>query len=231
MDLIETLRTTGAVRDFHPEPVADEVLARMLDTARFAPSGGNRQGWRVIVVKDPAARRALRDLYLTGWYEYLAMGSSGLVPWAPVTDRVAESAAIGRAHEFEEMAKAAPTPGFAESLDTAPALLLVLADLSALAAVDRDLPRYTLVGGASIYPFVWSLLLSARSEGLAGVMTTMPVRREADVRALFSIPETVAVAALVVLGRPVTAPRKLKRAAVSSFAWVDTYEGSEFSGP
>ena len=146
-------------------------------------------------------RAALRDLYLSGWYEYLAMGSAGLVPWAPVTDREAEAAAIADAGQFAEAGAAAP--GFAETLDTAPALLLVLADLAALAAVDRDLPRYTLVGGASIYPFVWSLLLAARAEGLGGVMTTVAVRREADVRALFGIPDTVAVAALVVLGRPV----------------------------
>ena len=53
MDLIDTLRTTGAVREFTDEPVPDDVLARVLDTARFAPSGGNRQGWRVVVVQDP----------------------------------------------------------------------------------------------------------------------------------------------------------------------------------
>ncbi len=223
LDLVDTLRSTGAARQFHPEPVGDEVLARLLDTARFAPSGGNRQGWRVIVVKEPAARAALRDLYLTGWYEYLAMMSAGLVPWAPVTDRAAEAAAVANARQFADAAVAAP--GFAETLDSAPALLLVLADMSALAAVDRDLPRYTLAGGASIYPFVWSLLLAARSEGLGGVMTTMAVRREDDVRALFGIPDTVAVAALVVLGRPMAVPRRLKRAAVSTFAWVDRYEG------
>src|SRR5580658_6609619 len=202
LDLIETLRSTGAVREFLPEPIEDAVLHRLLDTARFAPSGGNRQGWRVIVVKDRLKRIALRDLYLTGWYEYLAMVSSGLVPWAPVTDRAAETAAIAHAPEFEALAAAAPEPGFAESLETAPALLLVLADLSALAAVDRDLPRYTLAGGASIYPFVWSLLLAARTEGLGGVMTTMPVLREDDVRTLFDLPETYAVACLIVLGQP-----------------------------
>jgi nitroreductase len=224
LDLVDTLRSTGAARQFHPEPVGDDVLVRLLDTARFAPSGGNRQGWRVIVVKDPAARAALRDLYLSGWYEYLAMVSAGLVPWAPVTDRAAEAAAIATAAQFAAAAAAA-APGFAETLDTAPALLLILADLSALAAVDRDLPRYTLAGGASIYPFVWSLVLAARTEGLGGVMTTMPVRREDDVRALFGIPDTVAVASLVVLGRPVVAPRRLKRAAVGTFTWVDRYEG------
>jgi nitroreductase len=74
------------------------------------------------------------------------------------------------------------------------------------------------------------VLLAARTEGLGGVMTTMPVRRENDVRALFGIPETVAVASLVVLGRPVAAPRKLTRAPVSSFAWVDRYGGPPLGG-
>ena len=125
MDLIETLRSTGAVREFFPEPIDDAVLQRLLDTARFAPSGGNRQGWRVIVVKDPEKRRALRDLYLTGWYEYLAITTAGLVPWAPITDPEAEAAAIAHAPEFAEAAAAQAAAGIplglAETLDTAPA--------------------------------------------------------------------------------------------------------------
>ena len=230
LDLLTTLRTTGAAREFTDEPVSDAALERLLDTARFAPSGGNRQGWRVIVVKDPAARRALRDLYLAGWYDYLAMGAAGLVPMNPLGDRAAEAAAVA-AHAPDLAAAGAAHPGFAETLDTAPALLLVLADLGALAAMDRDLPRYTLVGGASIYPFVWSLLLAARSEGLGGVTTTVTVRREADVRALFAIPDHVVVAALVVLGHPVSQPRRLRRDPVSTFAWVDRYEGDALRHP
>ena len=62
MDLIEGLRTTGAVRDFLPDPVPDDVVYRLLDTARFAPNGGNRQAWHVVVVQDPAVKLALRDL-------------------------------------------------------------------------------------------------------------------------------------------------------------------------
>jgi nitroreductase len=229
MELIETLRTTGAVRDFHPEPIADDVVHRLLDTARFAPSGGNRQGWRVIVVKDRDRRRRLRELYLADWYKYLALASAGLVPWAPISDREAESTALAQEPAYAEAA-AARAPGFAESLDAAPALLLVLADLSALAAVDRDLSRYTFAGGASIYPFVWSILLAARTEGLAGVMTTIAIRREDDVRALFDVPDSCAVAALVVLGRPVTAARRLRRRPVEEFAWVDRYQGSPLPG-
>ena len=53
VDLMHVLRTTGAVRDFLPDPVDDDVLYRLLDTARFAPNGGNRQAWHAIVVRDP----------------------------------------------------------------------------------------------------------------------------------------------------------------------------------
>jgi nitroreductase len=224
LDLLATLRSTGAVREYTEEPVSDEVLARLLETARFAPNGGNRQGWRVIVVKDQANRTALRDLYLSGWYDYMALAAAGFTPWSPLTDREQERAALAHAGQFADAGAAAP--GFAEKLDTAPALLLVLADLGVLATVDRDLPRYTMVGGASIYPFVWNLLLAARAEGLGGVMTTVAVRRETELRALFDIPETVVAAALVALGHPVAAARRLKRAPVSSFAWIDRYGGT-----
>ena len=184
MDLARALRTTGAVREFTDDPVPDEVVHRILDTARFAPSGGNRQGWRVIVVQDPAVRSVLRDLYLPGWYQYLAQRSAGLTPWAPVTDRDAEAEAVTHADEMQALG-----PGFAERLDEVPVLLVVLADLRALAGVDRDSDRYSFAGGASVYPFVWSLLLAARTEGLAGVMTTMVIRGRRRRKELLDVPD------------------------------------------
>lgn len=216
-DLIDTLRTTAAVRDFLPEPVPDDALVRILDTARFAPSGGNRQGWRVVVVQDRQKRAALRDLYLPGWYEYLAMRAAGLTPWAPITDREKEAAAVAGARPIET--------GFAEHLDEVPVLLVLFADLRALAAVDRDGDRYQFAGGASVYPFAWNLLLAARAEGLAGVITTMPIREEAKVKALFDAPDELAVAAVIALGKPVKQPTKLTRAPVESFATVDSVSG------
>jgi nitroreductase len=227
MDLIETLRTTGAAREFRPDPVSDEVVVRVLDNARFAPSGGNRQAWRVILMRDPEIRRKLRDIYLEGWYEYLAIGSAGLVPWAPVTDRAAESAALAGAGALAAAAALGPG-GFAEHLDEVPVLLLVVADLRSLAAVDRDLDRYTLVGGASIYPFCWSVLLAARAEGLGGVITTMAVRNEQSVRDLFGVPAEFAVASLIALGVPDHQPHRLRRNEVGSFTTVDGFEGPAF---
>jgi nitroreductase len=222
MDLDRALQTTGAVRDFSSHPVPEEVVHHILDTARYAPNGGNRQAWRVIVVKDREVRRRLRDLYLRSWYEYLAMGAAGLVPWAPVTDRDAEREA--RRHAAE--ANAGPG-GFAERFDQVPALLVLLADLRSLAATDRDLDRCGLVGGGSIYPFAWSILLAARGAGLGGVLTTMLVPSEDEVRALLGVPPEWAVAGALALGYPAGGrhPTRLRRRPVESFACVDRFDG------
>jgi nitroreductase len=227
VELVDALRTTGAVREFTDERVPDDVLARVLDTARFAPSGGNRQGWQVVVVQDGATRRALRDLYLGGWYEYLAIMMAGLTPWAPVTDREAEARAMANAPDLAAQ-DGGPRAGFAEHLDEVPVLLALFADLRALAAVDRDHDRYTFAGGASVYPFAWNLLLAGREEGLAGVITTMPIRREPEVRDLLGAPDHMALAAVIALGHPVHQPRRLRRVAVADFARVDRLDGRPF---
>jgi nitroreductase len=230
MELREALRTTGAVREFTNEPVPDEVVARVLETARFAPSGGNRQAWHVVVVKGPMLRRSLRDSYLPTWYEYLAQREAGLVPWAPVTDEAAEAAAVARAPEVA--AKAAGSPeGFAEKFDGVPVLLAVFADLRALAAVDKGVRGYTFVGGASVYPFVWSILLAARDEGLAGTITTMNTRRQAEVREALRAPDHLALACVVALGYPVHQPTRLTRRPVESFATVDRVDGPPLGAP
>ena len=117
------IRATAGASESEVEKIVldDPEIARRLEGLSIR---------RVIVVKDPEKRRALRDLYLTGWYEYLAMMSAGLVPWAPVTDRVAEAEAASHAPELAERAAAqtaAGSPGMAEALDLAPAVLVVVA--------------------------------------------------------------------------------------------------------
>ena len=222
MDLIEALRSTGAVREFTDDPVADEVVARILDTARFAPSGGNAQAWHVVAVKDAAIRTRLRDLYLPGWRDYLAMSAAGLRPWAPGNDPAAEAAAVA---DIPAELAAAAAQGFAAEFDRVPVILAVFADLLALAAVDRDFERYPIAGGASVYPFVWSVLLAAHAEGLGGVMTTMLVRAEPEVKRLLGAPPHWALATVVALGRPAHPRKRLRRRPVHSFTTVDRADG------
>ena len=198
MELREALRTTGAIREFDGSPVDRATVYDLIETARFAPSGGNRQGWRVVLVEDPATRRALRDLYLRGWYEYLAIARAGLVPFAPLTDRGAEAAALADAPAIAPL-PVRPAPGVRRAARRGPRPARRCWRTSrALAAVDRDEEGYTFVGGASVYPFAWSILLAAHDAGLGGVMTTMARRRQADV--------------LELLGRRRREPRRRRRA-------------------
>jgi nitroreductase len=221
MELIDALRTTGAVREFTDQAVDDTVLARVLDTARFAPSGSNAQAWRVVVVKDAGTRRRLRDCYLRGSRDYLALAAAGLRPWSPTNDREAEARALA--------AENVGAPGgFAEKFDEVPVLLALFADLSMLAAIDRDANRYTFAAGASIYPFAWNVLLAAREEGLGGVITTIAIREEAQVKAMLGAADPLALAAVIALGYPVRRPRRLRREPVSSFATVDAIGGPAF---
>src|SRR5829696_1356838 len=81
MELRDALRGTGAVRRFTNAPVDDATVAAVLDDARFAPSGGNRQPWRVAVVRDVTLRRRLADGMRPVWDEYVAASSSGQVPF------------------------------------------------------------------------------------------------------------------------------------------------------
>jgi nitroreductase len=218
VDLIEGLRTNPAAREFTDEPVSDEVLAELLDVARFAPSGGNRQPWHVAVVQDRALRQQLADLCDPVWQEYMAIGATGATPFA----------AVGPEPSRAELDRV-PNPVIDRLVDV-PVVLVVAADLGAIAMMDGNLDRPTITGGASVYPFVLQLLLAARDRGLGGVLTTFLARAEEAARPLLGLPDTWAIAALVAIGHPTTRPTRLRRNPVATFATVDRFDGPAFGG-
>ncbi|HUB74283.1 MAG TPA: nitroreductase family protein [Solirubrobacteraceae bacterium] len=212
MDLYEAMRCAPTTRRFTGEEVPAQAIARALEAARFAPSGGNRQGWRVLVVRDPGLRLALRDLYLPGWREYMqSTGGAQVLADAGAFD-AATVRRVTRANEY------------AERLHEAPVHLVVCVQLSDLAVTDARLPRQSIVGGASIYPFVQNLLLALRAEGLGAAMTTLLVPAEEQVRRLLGIPDGIALAAHVAVGhRADPWPARLSRRAVSEFAFAERW--------
>jgi nitroreductase len=226
MELSEALRTTGSVREFTAQPVDDALLYEILDEARFAPSGGNRQAWRVIVVHDAAQRRAIGEAYLGAWHDYVAHLLAGVIPFSPLASE--EDRAAARGQRAAALARSRPD-GFAETLGEIPVMLVVCVDLGVLAATDRDLDRYHFAGGASIYPFVWNILLAARSRGLGGVMTTMATRNEPRLAEILELPTNYAVASVVALGYPQRRHTKLTRKTVGEFTTVDTFNGATFT--
>jgi nitroreductase len=205
MDFRAVIETTGTCRFYRPDPIPDDVLARVLDAARFAPTGGNRQGVRFIVVRDAAKRRRLQELYLPLWEQYVAR----------VTSR-----------------SGAPTPtllanadDFAHHLAEVPAMIVVCAHLGDLMATDRHLERLSIVGGASVYPAVQNLLLAARAEGLGTALTTLLCALEPQVKELLGIPaEGIATAAMVTIGYPAKGfPKRLARRPLADVCFAEAW--------
>ena len=104
-------------------------------------------------------------------------------------------------------------------------VLVVCVDLSVVAAFDQELDRIGVVPGASVYPFVWNILLAARNEGYGGVLTTAAIAEEPRAKELLGIPGEFAIAAVLPLGKPVRQVTKLKRNPVAEIATVERFDG------
>jgi nitroreductase len=212
VELYEAMRCAPTTRRFGPDPVPREVLLRVLENARFAPSGGNRQGWRVIAVQDADTRRALRDLYQPHWRAYMERTGAAAILAEPGDFDPARVRMLRRADEF------------ADRLREVPLHLVVCVALADLAIVDADLERPSVVGGASIYPFVQNVLLGLRAEGLGAALTTLLTPAEPEVKRLLAIPDDVALAAYVLVGqRAEKWPERLARRPVAEFAFSERY--------
>ena len=214
MDLREALRGTAAIREFTDDPVPDEVVAAILDDARFAPSGGNRQPWSVALVKDPQLRRRLADAMQPVWNDYVDATASGRTPFTAVEPANYTPSADRSPH--------APN-ALLSNIERMPAVLAIAADLRRIAIMDKDLDRPAMSGGASVYPFCWSILLAARERGFGGVITTFAARVEPETGPLLGLPVDHAIAAVIYLGTPVKRPTRLRRDPVK--LTLDRFDG------
>jgi nitroreductase len=216
MELYDVMRTTFAAREFTDAPLPDATLYHILEQARFAPNGGNRQGWHVIVVREQQTREALVALTAPAAKRYVAQHEAGENPWNSIDSTAVDPATMERT----------PVPErFVEPLLQAPVVLVVCVDLKVVASTDQDLKRVGIISGASIYPFVWNILLAARHEGYGGTITTLVAAQEPGVQELLGLPPHVAVCAVVPLGKPVTQLTRLRRNTVPTFAMRERWGG------
>ena len=221
MELLEAMRTTFAARDYTGEEISDEALFEILDSARFAPSGGNRQGSRVIVIRNTATQRALADLAEPAAKRYVAQKEAGENPWNSISPP-GVSAAVIASTQVPSM--------LIEAVATASVVLVFLVDLKVVASVDQELPRVGVVAGASIYPLVWNVLLATRAAGFGGTLTTLATAAEPEIKALLGIPDDHAVCAVVPIGKPVKQLTKLSRKSVGEICTQETFDGAAFAG-
>ena len=224
MELYDAMRTNPSCRYFTDQPVDDDVLYRVFDNARFASSGGNRQGWRTIVVTDADLKQQISDLHAKQWNAYLDHARDGVVGYQ-TTDVDTKMDSYDRTqHRLDR------TDDFAKALANVPALLVCCIELWTLAVTDKDLDRQSIVGGGSLYPFVQNVLLGCRNEGLGSALTTLLAAEEQHVVELLGLPDEVAVGALIAVGWPVPEKQytKLSRKPVEEVVFHNHY-GTPFT--
>ncbi len=179
MDFFDVVNTQRAMRRLKTDDVPDELIWKVLRAATMAPSGGNRQPWNFIVVRNAEKRRAIGAWYLEAWEQ----------AYAPAREAMLRD------------------PGMARTYRSADHLARHIADVPVLifGTIRRDMPVSgpSLLLGASIYPALQNLMLAARALGLGTTLTTLHRLHEDDVTRLLGIPDGVETMAMIPLGWPV----------------------------
>lgn len=211
VDLYEAMSTLRAVRRLRSEPLPEDVLSRILQAAAWAPSGGNAQPWRVVVVRDPDKRRGLGDLYRPQWAKYRVGAAQG----------VARLEGTAQAKQ-QRMLDAADHLG--ENMADAPVILVFCFNPGRMAITDADLDRPTVVGGGSVYPAVQNAMLACRAEGVGCTLTTLLCYEESAVKSLLGIPEDWYTCAFLPIGYPQLGGHgPISRRPVEKLAYADTW--------
>jgi nitroreductase len=236
MELREAMTTTPATREFSDEILSNATLYSILDAARFAPNGGNRQAWHVTVVRDPSTKDRLADLWELAQREDHAFYNAGLVPF--VASEAYWRNPPGQPSEQPidlEQARRTPLEGARgttpSTIRGASAILLVTLDLSKVTAMDSGLGRFSICGGGSVFPVAHNVLLASRDAGYGGVITTVLVRQEPAVKELLGIPDDHVLACTIPLGKPETQITRLRRNRVEDFTTLERFSGAPFAAP
>ena len=197
MDFFEVTNTQRAMRRLHPDPVPEEQIWQILETATMAPSGGNQQPWNFLVLRDEEKKRKIAAWYLEAWQK----------TYGPAREAMLANEAMARTFKSADY--------LANHLAECPVLIIAM--------IRRGPTDPSLVLGASIYPAVQNLMLAARALGLGTTLTTLHKFHEDDVRALLGIPDGIETMALIPLGRPKGKFGRPSRMPVEKVVFWDTY--------
>ncbi len=206
-DFFEILYSCRAMRRLKPDPVPDELIAKILRAGMQAPNGGNTQKWRFLVVKDPAIKKAVQAWYKKAYDEVIGprYGSS-----APPPGVTAEK--YKRQHDAVEY--------LTEHYHEAPVWIV---------ACLEDGPNPNRSAGASIYPAVQNMILATRALGLGTTLTTRHLLFEKEAEAALGLPPGVHSYAILPIGWPMGKFGPVGRAPIDEFVYQDRW-GQKWSG-
>jgi nitroreductase len=202
--LLEGITTTRAIRRYHNEPVPHDVLRAVLFAATRAPSGSNRQPFRMLVLTDgPKAGEAKR-----------LIGSSARQVWGAKRQADAYDSGSGQATGSPKSRTARAMQQYVDDFEHVPVLILAC------------LVRYRKPAsfeGASVFPACQNILLAARALGYGGVLTGFHFGVEAELRALLEVPDDVFMAATITIGRPKGAHGPVRRRPMAELVFDEVW--------
>lgn len=166
MDVFEALYTTRAMRRVRPDPVPSDVQASILDAAIRAPTGGNAQNWRFLLVDDAEVIARLAPLYKAGIDSLWVTLYADRVAWAAEDPDDPERQAFLRVQRSAQWA--------ADNFTAYPLLLFGFA-------------QHDPTGG-SIYPALWSAQLAARAHGVGSTLTAVLLFADGEVKEILGVP-------------------------------------------
>jgi nitroreductase len=189
--LFEVMYQLRAMRRLKTDPVPDDLVWKVIEAGTKAPSGGNTQVWRFLVIRDPDGKRFIQERYQRAWDLYVQANMDAAAKSPPPPEEAAPRMRMARAASY-----------LATHLHAVPVLLLVCmlprGGLTTLGS--RRISPAALY--ASIFPAVQNILLAARALGLGAVLTTLHLLYEDEIKARFQIPAEVESVALIPIGYP-----------------------------
>jgi nitroreductase len=197
MPLGEAIYSLRAIRRVRPDPIPETELQVLLEAAIRAPSGGNQQPWRFLVLRDPGVRTPFAALYHEAW-------------WAKRRDQGISGPDDIPAHD--RSARAAMR--LADEIGQAPVTVVVCATGRGPGAM------------GSVIPAVQNLLLAARARGIGGTITTLHPVVEERVHALLGIPPTAQIVYCLPLGYPRGRFGPTTRKPLAEVTAFDRWDGS-----
>jgi nitroreductase len=219
--LFEAMYSARALRRFKPDPVPDEIIAKILDAAIRAPSASNDQNWAFVVVKDPERRRRVAQVY-----RKVAEGIR------PLLEKLYEQPQAGRAMPDISLRKLGDSVvHLHENMHVPPVLLVACLKpippywegINVSGEILEGMKAMERFAGASIYPAVQNIVLACRAFGLGTVLTTLHAILEDEVKAVLEIPKGVQTWALMPIGYPVNKFGPVKRKPINEVAFQDRW--------
>ena len=200
-ELFEIIETCRAMRRLKPDPVPEPLIARILRAGTAAPSGGNTQKWRFLVITDRKIKEAVQVWYKRAFDEWIGPRYLTSEPPPGVTKE---------RYLRQHAAVAYLTDHFHE----APVWIV---------ACLEDGPNPNRSAGASIYPAVQNMLLAARALGLGATLTTRHLFYEKEADAALGLPDGVHSYAILPIGYPMGKFGLVKRAALGEVVYSERW--------